>query len=414
MTYRRLFENSLLFTVIFPNLKVISSSHSFQPLTLPLIAVDVVLRARTDRFAAFFLVVYAACVLASLLIHANVSAPSLLYSALYLSGPLTFFYFLGRTEPLSKLLINVGLAFTFLTVAEQLYVRSPLVESLIAHVFANRPEEVVIGLRGAGGFMSEPSQSGRLYFFLLFLAYAVDLRQRNLWLALSVPFLLMNRSASAFLIFVVLLAALSYRKSRTLTAILIAVAAAGFPYFLMLEFRFVDIFERLLLLWNSRGDESLVATLGLAGGRRLIQTTIGYASLGSFPLGNGLGSSLESFRDVAHTMGFALTEWGKYASAGDELKPSSYVSQIIYDFGWLGLPMIAALAAPLWLFRVSPDPVHKALFYLGVAQLLLASPTTIPWPWVMMALGLVRKPLEPAQCGEAEAGPEGTGHQSTR
>lgn len=393
VNYRKLFDNSLLFTVIFPNLRAVSSTNSFQPLTLPLIFADAAIRGRADRHAASFAAVYLVCVLLSFLIHGKIAGATLLYSVLYLSGPLTYFYFIGRGESLSTTLINIGLGFTFLTVAEQFFVASPLAESVISTVFANRPPEVAIGLRGVGGFMSEPSQSGRLYVFLLFLAYLLKCRFRAFWLVMAIPFLLMNRSASAFLLLLALLMVLSYRRSKTFTLVLIGIGAVAFPYFLLIEFRFSEVFERFLLAWESAGNASVVSVLGTAGGRRLIQTAVGFMSLSVYPLGNGIGSSLETFQAVAQSVGFDLSDWSRYEEFEDGLKPSSYAAQIVYDFGWLAVPILAALAFPFRNHRVGPDPLRKMVFLLGAAQILVASPTTIPWPWVMMAVGLV--PAEP-------------------
>lgn len=394
MTYRKLFESALLFTTVFPNIRIFGSAHSFQPLTLPLIVVHVLITGRLQRLALYFGAAYLTCVLASLLHHGNVSTASLLYAILYLSGPITFFYFLERRERFSEGLINLGLFFTFLTTAEQFFVGSPAVAGLLSSIFANRPEEVSIGLRGVAGFMSEPSHSGRLYVCLLFLAFAATAKLRVFWLLMAIPFLLMNRSASAFLLLLVLVGTLSYKTSKGMTLASFVLGMLVFPYFLSLEFRFVEVFDRLGQAWALRADPNVVGTLGMAGGARLIQTTIGFLSIGLYPLGNGIGSAADSFTHVAQELGFALPGWVQYVGSTENLRPNSYVSQIVYDFGWLGMPVLGSLLLALRRFELAPDPLVRASFVLGLAQLFVASTTTVPWPWVMMAVGLTARPTE--------------------
>jgi hypothetical protein len=403
------FKPILLASTIVPNLKVVSATNSFQPLSLPLILVYTIITGRISPIALRFLYFFLMTSIVVTLIHGDLTGTTALYAGLYLSGPLTFIYMLGigseRTRGLPAVL-QVGLVICFVSVAEQFIIGSKAVENVWSMLFANHKVAAEFGIRGANGFTSEPSHVGRLFVMLLFIATITRIRGWRTWIVLGLPFVVMNRSASAFFLYVALLATLLFSRSKLFFTFALITAVLVFPYFADLDYRFVEEATRA---WSalSSGDsaQSLVEVLGGAGGRRAIQTAVGFASLIYFPLGHGLASYLESFRDVAATMGFALSDFSTYDSldAMDaQLKPSSYLSQIAYDFGLLGIvPLIALISGLRKQYGISRDPVARMCLIMGALQIILASTTTIPWPWVMMAAGLVPR----SAVGDETAGP---------
>lgn len=392
------FRATLLASTIIPNLKVVSATNAFQPLALPLIVGYSVLTGRVSPIAIRFLYFFMLTTVVVTWIHGDLSATTILYAALYLSGPLTLIYLLGirsdEQRPLA-IVVQAGLILCFASVAEQFLIGSRAVESVWSLLFANHQEPTEFGLRGANGFTSEPSHVGRLFVTLLFVACILKIRGWRTWLVLAIPFIVMNRSASAFLLLVALIAALLYSRSKILFALAVAAAAATFPYFAGLNYRFVEEIRRLwTALTSGGGTQSIVELLGTAGGRRAIQTAIGYVSLIYYPLGHGVASYLVDFRGVAATMGFALSDFSTYDTLDSlgALKPSSYFSQIAYDYGLLGIAPLAALVIGIKReYRLDRSPLALMCLAVGVLQLVVATTTTEPWPWVMIAAGLARR-----------------------
>lgn len=392
------FRAVLVASTIVPNLKVFSATNSFQPLALPLIVGYSVLTGRISPIAIRFLYFFLLTTVVLTFLHGDLSLTTPLYTALYLSGPLTLIYLLGiRSDEHRGLAIVLqgGLILCFASVAEQFLIGSKAVDDVWSILFANHQEAAEFGLRGASGFTSEPSHVGRLFVTLLFLACILKIRGWRTWIVLAIPFVVMNRSASAFLLLVGLIAALLYRRSKVWLAIAIAGAMLTFPYFAGLDYRFIQAVERAWTALTSGDAQSIVGLLGTAGGRRAIQTAVGYVSLVYYPLGHGVASYLTDFRDVAASMGFALSDFGTYETLDTlnaDLKPSSYLSQIAYDYGLLGLIPVAAFVLNLRReYCAAREPVALMCLCLGVLQLVVASTTTEPWPWVMIAAGLVQR-----------------------
>lgn len=395
----RRFRAVLLASTIVPNLKFFNATNSFQPLALPLIVGYSVLTGRISPIAVRFLYFFLLTTVVLTFLHGDLSLTTPLYAALYLSGPLTLIYLLGiRSDEYRGLAIVLqgGLILCFASVAEQYLIGSKAVDEMWSILFANHQEAKEFGIRGASGFTSEPSHVGRLFVTLLFLACILKIRGWRTWIVLAIPFVVMNRSASAFLLLVGLIAALLYRRSKVWLVVAIAAAMLTFPYFAGLDYRFVQAIERAwAALTGGAGTQSVVGLLGTAGGRRAIQTAVGYVSLVYYPLGHGVASYLTDFRDVAASMGFSLGDFGTYQTLDTldaQLKPSSYLSQIAYDYGFLGIIPLAAFVLNIGReYRAAREPVALMCLALGVLQLVVASTTTEPWPWVMIAAGLVQR-----------------------
>jgi hypothetical protein len=396
---RRVFQTLLLLSIIFPNLRLLGNANAFQPLTLPLIAAHCAISGRIDTYALRFAAVFLTVSILLLSVHQDFSGRSMLFMVLYLSGPLTFYYFLRFSGQdgwrFFEKTLNIGIGFAFVSVAEEFFIDSAIIEKAQSLIFT-RPYDFDTGLmreggRGVAGFMQEPSHTGRLYVCLLYMLVICRCRGASLWLWLTLPFLLMNRSASTFMLALPLVFALLYRRSKVLLVAAAALSVVVLPLFLGLEYRFVDSVERLMLGMQelSSGEGATVSVMGLMGGRRLIQTVIGYHSMFEFPMGHGVASSLDSFYQAAAAMGYDLTQWFWYRDVAQGVKPSSYMSQISYDYGVFAIPLIFAFFSFSGKFKLSRDPIRRVCFAMGVFQILLASTTTIPWPWVMMALGFV-------------------------
>lgn len=395
------FQAVLLLSTVFSNVRVVSATNGFQPIAPLLILLHVIATGKVNRHAMRFGLTWLGCSAAVVLLGGQMSLVGALYVMLYTVGPLLLCYSIAmfdRPTKAIKSVITVGLVVSFVSVAEQFLIGSSAIARVYAVVFADDGGGADgIGFRGARGFTAEPSHVGRLFVTFVMLAFVVGHRRSRMWAVLAAPFILMNRSASAFVMLVLFVAALLYRKSIALAVFAGVGALLVFPQFMTLDFRFVDSVSRMLGAFS--GSWTSVSTLGEFGGRRIIQTVIGLMAPWDAPFGHGPASYLTIFREVGTNLGFNLSDWYWFRNnQANSVKPGSYVSQVLFDYGLLAIPAFLVLARSLRSeFRISTDPVRLACLISGISQIAFVSTTTIPWPWLLVAAGLVRREADDDQ-----------------
>lgn len=377
-------DRVLAVTVVFPNFKIVSSA-SFQPLTLPVLLFDLVRTGRFRATAGRLVMSFALATSFALAVTQRFDLNSAIFAVLFLSGPLTALYLIGFDWSRVKLVVEFGLFLLLVSALEQALIGSATIESIWATFFAIRPDNVALSVRGLPGFHSEPSQSGRLFATLLTIAAAGRFPRWRLWLATSPLFLFLNRSGFAFLLIVPLLVTVVWRRSRFLAVAVLLGGLLASQIVPDAEIRFLEVIPRALAGLTS--DEDIVLRLGEAGGRRTIETFVSADAILSQPSGYGLGASETELREVALGLGYNLELWPWYRVNQESGRPSSYVTQLFFDLGLVAL-------LPTWTFirqlrrNYNPvtDPILKFALVSSVAQILFFSTTTIPWPWVLIAM----------------------------
>lgn len=248
-------------------------------------------------------------------------------------------------------------------------------------------------LRSATFLTLEPSHSARAFYGYLLLHFL--LFRRHAWtVALALVFVAFNTSLSAVIFSLVLVTLVAVRRLGVLHVLRLGVAAtatlaaiglytAAFPETRVAE-SLVRL-ERSAVLLSQGQDVSNV--LNTAGGPRIALATAAFFT--SSPWGYGLGYGQQIRSHVQGTpFDFANVP---YILQRPSAEPASYLSQIAFEIGWVGVAVLLA-----WLLAQLRRGWRPGLLWaFGLLQLALYSTTTMPTPWVFLGLAQRRELFPP-------------------
>ncbi|MDR9392637.1 MAG: hypothetical protein RI554_11500 [Trueperaceae bacterium] len=263
---------------------------------------------------------------------------------------------------------------------------APLLIGLVAFFFA----EAVVGrivsddLRSATFLTLEPSHSARAYYTALFL-WVVTTGRAGFALVAAFAFVAFNVSLSSVVFTAFLTAFVSVRRigvvhvlrllgASAVTVALLAAFVVTFP-----ETRVANAWERVGDATElAQSERAYARVLFVAGGPRVAQSA---AAFGTSTLwGHGLGYGVH-LRTHSEGSPFDLTKV-PYIMGLPSAGPASYLSQVAFEAG--GVTLVALLA---WLLTVRPHGWRAGLTWVfALVQLLVYSTTTMPTPWIFLAL----------------------------
>lgn len=237
------------------------------------------------------------------------------------------------------------------------------------------------GTRSSTVLTYEPSHTARIFY--VFSIIAMIKTKRVFFLTLTAfIFLFFNASVTALVGAALLLCLVVARSRRFITAAVIALVGLGVsltmivPDAVQLEHRSL---QHLKGISGFGFEESAVEALNTVGGPRLVLSFAGFyhASL----LGHGVGAG-NTVGLIAAGSNFDPAVVPYIAGLGVEV--NSYMSQIAYEVGWVGVALFIAWFTPA--VRGRMPGVSLVVWSFAWLNLVLFSTTTAPTPWVLMAL----------------------------
>jgi hypothetical protein len=256
----------------------------------------------------------------------------------------------------------------------------------------------ILTLRGIQGVYNEPSHFGRFVLGALILG---SLLYGWKMTAPGIAILAFNKSGSAFILWVLSYFAKIFSLRRAVLLRFLVIGALLVFAILLLarnekigaSFRFLAMVNTWISIAESDREFNSVQVLQAVGSRRLPQIAVGFLSVSKYPLGRGAGSYDSTMFETSRMIGIDLTQIKRYDILDqDSIKPTSYYSQIVYDFGIFGIASIMLFVMFTYL-KIRKKKNGIAIWLIGHYLLALNTTTTFPLPWVF--LGLVENPLWP-------------------
>lgn len=247
--------------------------------------------------------------------------------------------------------------------------------------------DAVIGYAASEGARSstlltyEPSHTARIFYVFSIIAM---IKAKRVFALTSTAFIFwfFNASVTALIGAVLLLCLVVARSRRFTTAAVVVLVGLGVslmmivPDAVKLEHRSL---QHLKEISRFQLEESAVGALNTVGGPRLVLSFAGFYHASLVGYGVGAGNTLG-----VHAAGsdFDPAEVPYIAGLGVEV--NSYMSQIAYEVGWVGVALFIAWLAPSVRGRMTR--VSLVVWSFAWLNLILFSTTTTPTPWVLMAL----------------------------
>ena len=330
----------------------------------------------------------------------------------YLVGPVLLVFFYTRVGLISPGLLSASIFFILGIALVQVSGISGLqaaVEAVFSPVLSRFTGVQWEGARGAPSIYSEPSHAARYIFllsgFTLALWYVGRLsirRTRLLLVALVFSALLVKAGTFVLLALMLGLGALiaSFRpRLRLILPALVAVILLGLGIVFAATVspeasRVGEISAKLLQVPDQIGQVDIYY-LENFGGPRFVTVIVAYASVTLHPFGQGLASYFETFGATALALGVDLERLWYFGVNSVDSKPNAYAAQLAYDTGVFGVVIggVILVYSILWTRKHYTREAIWTLFpFVGAMQILIASLTTIPVPWMLLSLtGLARK-----------------------
>ena len=239
-------------------------------------------------------------------------------------------------------------------------------------------------LRSATFLTLEPSHSARAYYTVLFL-WIVTTGRMRLPLAAAFAFVAFNVSLSSVVFTAFLTAFVSVRRIGVPHALRFF-AASGAALAILAGFitafpdtRVASAWERLGTATTlARTDGAYAQVLFVAGGPRVAQSAAAFGTSSFWGYGLGYGANL---RRHSEDTPFDLTEV-PYIMRRPSAEPASYLSQVAFEGG-----IVTALLLLAWFATVRPRGWRGGLTWaFALVQLVVYSTTTMPTPWIFLAL----------------------------
>jgi hypothetical protein len=383
-----------------PNIKL-GIANSNNPLHLlflsPLYLANLKLPKRFLEFIIFGIFIW----FFSIILFLKTNIFEIKYLIGYLSGPAIYFY-IGQDIEKYKKFFFFFIFIIILGLIVQMIVGKYTFPSLLPFL---EIRNWAGGGRGYSSFYPEPSKAGQ-YFFICWAISFILLRGMNrllLFIPLAI-FLYLNKSATGAFFTLIFLSAFIFFKSKRMFLLLLIVFLLMIHFIMSLDAasRFTIVLKDYIILLSDPMFRQLILEdplffLDRLGGRRYLEVWGSYYLASDHFLGNGLGAVETEFFPEFLSQGFSnSTGWyekevvkEKLASGIKIIKPNSYASQLIYDFGWIGiLGLFFLLRRQLfYIFKSKKEglPEIKAAVVCGFFSLLFLSSLTLVISWVMFA-----------------------------
>lgn len=284
------------------------------------------------------------------------------------------------------LMIGITIFFSFLTesvrISQKVFgivVGALVLDALLAWAISDS------GQRSHSLITQEPSHAARIIFVVMIaMARSCDMTPKKLvsLAMLGVFYLVMNKSSSALLMYLIFLvvafSSIQLKRSIYLAPFVFVLVIISSLFFASPDSRFVAHTKSIT---NALSGEQTSAELMNLGSRRLSQSIGGYASANLW--GHGYSSDGETFLEHSYQAGVDLYD---LSIEGTNVQgPSSYFSELVYKAGWLraGFLLLLILIA---LFARLKNGLSWPLLAASVGQILFFSTTTISTPWILLAL----------------------------
>lgn len=343
----------------------------------------------------------------------------------YLVGPVIFLFLLYNFRQVRPGAIKAFIILQLAVCVGQMFasgIVGPLFDATMGDLFVGFSSQRYTLGRGVAGTFPEPSHLGRYVVVALGLLLVYRRRSqitekefRYYGLA-TVGLVMMNQSLTGL---VILLAwvlgqlVLQWTSGNVVRGgVLTTLMIAGITGVLLAPetVRWGSVADKVSELVAVSGDMNPL-DLQIIGGIRLIHMLVGYGSMFLFPLGQGMGSYLHTLPETAIRLGIDIEQARFYRSIVADVglenvitKPNGYGAQLAYDMGILGLIPVFMLGIAIVRVSVRALPYRASWWTLpliGLVLVLFYTPTTLPVPWILLALIAFYPEMPPSREREA-------------